>query len=167
MCVTLSLAGDSNTTLLWRHNGRDCVSNHQPNVCLFNRSSRRRSKKISKLRVTGLCAGNSPETGEFPVQMAIKAENVSIWWRHHDTPFCPCTANNAFNMEWYFYWHRINTMAIFHVACRSVYITNFVSRAQYLMKAYWVVRLVGLDCGLVRARDNRYLDFEIDVRGMK
>ena len=28
-------------------------------------------------------AGNSPETGEFPAQMASNAENVSIWWRHH------------------------------------------------------------------------------------
>ena len=28
--------------------------------------SKRRSKKISKLRVTGLCAGNSPVTGEWP-----------------------------------------------------------------------------------------------------
>ena len=41
------------------------------------------SKKTSKLRVTGLCAGNSPVTGEFPVQMASNAENVSIWRRHH------------------------------------------------------------------------------------
>ena len=45
--------------------------------------SRRRSKKTSKLRVTGLCEGNSPVTGEFPAQGAINAENVSIWWRHH------------------------------------------------------------------------------------
>ena len=29
-------------------------------------------------------AGNSPGTGEFPAQMASDAENVSIWWRHHD-----------------------------------------------------------------------------------
>ena len=29
------------------------------------------------------CAGNSPETGECPAQMASYAENVSIWWRHH------------------------------------------------------------------------------------
>ena len=43
------------------------------------------SKKTSKLRVTGLCAGNSPGTGEFPAQMASDAENVSIWWRHHGT----------------------------------------------------------------------------------
>ena len=35
------------------------------------------------LRVTGLCAGNSPETGEFLAQRASKAENVSIWWHHH------------------------------------------------------------------------------------
>ena len=43
------------------------------------------TKKTSKLRVTGLCAGNSPGTGEFPAQMASNAENVSIWWRHHDS----------------------------------------------------------------------------------
>ena len=36
------------------------------------------SKKTSKLRVTGLCAGNSPGTGEFPAQMASNAENVAI-----------------------------------------------------------------------------------------
>ena len=67
----------------WRHNGRDGVSNHQPRDCLFNRLFRRRSKKISKLRVKGLCEGNFPVTGEFPAQMASNAENVSIWWRHH------------------------------------------------------------------------------------
>ena len=69
--------------LLWRHNGRDGVSNLQPHDCLLNRLFRRRSKQTSKLRVTGLCAGNSPRTGEFPAQIASNAENVSIWWRHH------------------------------------------------------------------------------------
>ena len=91
-------------TLGWRHNGRDNVSNHQPHDCLLNRLFRRRSKKKSKLRVTGLCVGKSPGTGEFPAQMASNAENVSIWWRHHalwcwcpgtmwvpgeQQPFCP------------------------------------------------------------------------------
>ena len=47
-------------TLLWRHNEHDSVSNHQPRSCLLNRLFRRRSKKTSKLRVTGLCVGNSP-----------------------------------------------------------------------------------------------------------
>ena len=45
--------------------------------------SRRRWNKTSKLRVTGLCAGNSPVTSEFSTQRASNAENVSIWWRHH------------------------------------------------------------------------------------
>ena len=48
-----------------------------------SRLFRCRSKKTSKLRVTGLCARNSPVTGEFPAQLASNAENVSIWWRHH------------------------------------------------------------------------------------
>ena len=71
-------------TLRWRHNDHAGVSNHQPQGCLLNRLFRRKSKKTSKLRVTGLCVGNSPGTGEFPAQMASYAENVSIWWRHHD-----------------------------------------------------------------------------------
>ena len=70
-------------TLLWRHTGHDGVSNHQPHDCLPNRPFRRRSKKTLKLCVTGLCAGNSPVTGEFPAQMASNVENISIWWRHH------------------------------------------------------------------------------------
>ena len=46
--------------LQWRHNDHDNVSNHQPPGCLLNRLFYRRSKKTSKLRVTGLCVGNSP-----------------------------------------------------------------------------------------------------------
>ena len=40
--------------------------------------SRRISKTTSKLRVTGLCAGKSPVTGEFPAQRATNVENVFI-----------------------------------------------------------------------------------------
>ena len=47
-------------TLRWRHNGCNSVSNHQPRDCLLSRLFRRRSKKTWKLRVTGLCVGNSP-----------------------------------------------------------------------------------------------------------
>ena len=65
-------------TLQWRHNKHDCDSNHQPHQCLLNCLFRRRSKKTSKLRVSGLCAGKSPGTGEFPVQMASNEENISI-----------------------------------------------------------------------------------------
>ena len=42
--------------LQWRHDGPDDVSNHQSYPCLLNRSFRRKSRKTSKLRVTGhLC----------------------------------------------------------------------------------------------------------------
>ena len=71
--------------LRWRHKGNDGVSNRQAHDCLLNRLFRRISKKTSTLRVTGLCEGNSPGTGEFPAQMSSNAENVSIWWRHHGT----------------------------------------------------------------------------------
>ena len=65
-------------------NESDGVSNHQPHDCLLKRLFGRRSKKTSKFRVTSLCVGNSPGTGEFPAQRASNAENVSIWWHHHD-----------------------------------------------------------------------------------
>ena len=68
--------------LQWRHNERDGVSNIQSNDYLLNRLFRRRSKKTSKIHVTGLCARNSLVTNEFPALMASNAENISIWWSH-------------------------------------------------------------------------------------
>ena len=50
--------------------------------------SRRKSKKISNLHVTGLFEGNSPVTGEFPEHRASNAENDIIYdvimqrWHH-------------------------------------------------------------------------------------
>ena len=84
LAALLSMCLWNISTLRWHHNDQAGVSNHQPHGCLLNRLFRRKSKKTSKLRVTGLCAGNSPGTGEFPAQMASYAENVSIWWRHHE-----------------------------------------------------------------------------------
>ena len=60
------------------------VSDHQPHDCLLNRLFRRTSKKTSKLRVTGLCAENSPVTGEFPAQMVSNAKKFDDVSRHHD-----------------------------------------------------------------------------------
>ena len=54
---------DHAQTLQWRHNERDGVSKHQPHDSLLNRLFGHRSKKT---------------------QRASKAENVSIWWRHHE-----------------------------------------------------------------------------------
>ena len=41
-------------------------------------------RKNLKVRVTGICARNSPVTDEFSAQKASNAENVSFWWRHHE-----------------------------------------------------------------------------------
>ena len=88
----------------WRHNERSSVSNHQRLHCLLKCRFRRRTKKTSNLRVTGLCAGNSPVTGEFPAQKALKRKcchfdeilitdcteschfdnfRCSQWWKFH------------------------------------------------------------------------------------
>ena len=69
LCIyaSLKLHWVNDSTLQWRHDGHDGVSNHQPHYWLF----RRRSKKTSKLRATGLCEGihqwplNSPH--KWPV----------------------------------------------------------------------------------------------------
>ena len=80
-------------SLRWCHNEHDSISKHQPHYCLLKRLFGHRSKKTSKLHVTGLCVGNSPATGEFPAQMASNGENVSIWWCHH--VLHPCDTCNA------------------------------------------------------------------------
>ena len=71
------------TPLQWRHNEHDGIANHQPHNCLLKRLFGCRSKKTSKLCVTGLCAGNSPVTGEFPAQRPVTQkmfplDNVSM-----------------------------------------------------------------------------------------
>ena len=68
-------------SLQWRHNEHRGVSDHLRIDCLLSRLFKRRSNKISKLRVTGLCE-------EFPAQRASNAETDSIWWRHHDAVTC-------------------------------------------------------------------------------
>ena len=80
-------------SLQWRNNERDDVSNHQAPSCLLNRLFRRRSKKTSKLCVTGLCEGNSPMTVEFPTQRASNAENVSIWCHHISVEINACRSS--------------------------------------------------------------------------
>ena len=66
-------------------------------------------RKHLKLRVTGLCAGNSPVTGEFPAQMASNAENVSILWRHH---------GHIFISIWPLWSHYLPTLT-FHVSYKG------------------------------------------------
>ena len=80
--------------LLWRHNGFDRVSNHQPRHCILSRLFRRRSKKTSKLRLTGLCRGihrrpvNSPYKWPvtrkmFPFDDVIMTVRARIKWTRY------------------------------------------------------------------------------------
>ena len=96
----------------WRHNECGGVSNYQPRDCLLNSLLRRRSKKTSKLRVTGPCEGNSPVTSELPAQRVSNAENVSIWWRHHEWFF---VINNL--LPWPFPRFLWTSLHISHSEC--------------------------------------------------
>ena len=142
---------DRQRALLWRRNERDGVSNHQRFDCQLSRLFRRRSKKTSKLSVTGLCAGNSPVTGELPTQRDSNAENVSIWWRHHtwasggvctamigqDDVLWVSTRTRTFSwtLFMHFKWTMILTMTslllIWHICglftLRSIYMWRFIS----------------------------------------
>ena len=62
----------------------DGVSHRRRLHCLLSCWLRRRSKKASKLRNSGLCLGNSPVTGKFPAQKASNAENIPF----HDVIMC-------------------------------------------------------------------------------
>ena len=73
-------------SLLWRPFERGGVSNHQCLNCFLKRLFRRRSKKTSKLRVTGLCEGinrwpvdsphKGPVTGKYLHLMTLSR----VWW---------------------------------------------------------------------------------------
>ena len=68
------LVNQINKSLQWRNNERDDVSNYRRLDCLLNHLLRPRSRKTSKLRVTGLCEGKPPVTGGFSSQRASNAE---------------------------------------------------------------------------------------------
>ena len=100
-------------SLQWRHNEHDGVSCHWCLDCMHSRLFRRRSKKTPKLRVSGLCEGNSPVTGEFPAQRANNAGKCfhvhewflrdafesfrGTWWRHQMETFSALLALCAGN----------------------------------------------------------------------
>ena len=85
-CYTERQAGTRlNLTLQWRHIMSMMTSQIISLAIVYSTVySGANQRKSPKLRVTGLCAGNSPVTGEFPAQRASNAKNASIWWRHHD-----------------------------------------------------------------------------------
>ena len=59
--------------------------------------------------------GNSPVTCEFPAQRASNAENVPIWWRHHDKTH----TGQTFTSQWA--W----------VKCENI-LSKSISRMKYI-----------------------------------
>ena len=122
------------------------VWNHHLHDCLLHRIFRRRSKKTSKLRATGLCARNSPVTGEFPTQRVSNAEDVSIWWRHH--VFC-------LPLWWsYFSWYSsiseidITLSLLLKPVCFSATSekinTKYHNKLFIITEAQWNISLTGI-----------------------
>ena len=96
-----------NITLQWRHTERDGDSNHH---CLLNRLFRRRSKKTSKLRVTGLCPLKWPVTRKmFPLDDVIMPKPSA--------ELTPLLLDDAITL-----WKR----------CRSVVLTMMAPLLRYL-----------------------------------
>ena len=130
-CLVFSCcSGIEVTSLQWRHNGHDSVSNQQLHNCLLNRWFRRRSKETSKLRATGLCAGNSPGTSEFPAQMASNADTFSTWWRHHDEER---VVRMWYECEWEYLFMELD-MTLLLIAAYRVLMNILLTAIQLLHK---------------------------------
>ena len=101
-------------------------------------NSRHRSKKTSKLRVTGLFAGNSTATGDFATQKASNTENVSIWWRHHAAKQFKANTTHA-HVLWD-NWCRITTWqkryAFFFVTIVDTSYSRNLERKLYFVYQY-------------------------------
>ena len=106
----MSITGSTTLMPCLKHyndNERDGILNHRRLDCLLNPLFGRRSKKTSKLRVTGLCEGNWSVTGEFLAQRVSNAEN--IFWRHNGISSTGPRSWNEFQ--------KLDHMARYQVSC--------------------------------------------------
>ena len=138
----------------WRHNKRHGISNHRRLDCLLNRSFMRRSKRTSKLRVTGRCGWNLPVMSEFPAQRASNAGNVSIWWRHHHhllrwnfltTSRAPGDENFVKMMTFQFQWIPLGQLGFILVPKIAVRIVQQFSPENEPISTHFDTYIFGLD----------------------
>ena len=96
-------------TLQWRHDEHDVISNPQPHDCLLNRLFRQRSKKTSKLRISGFVWGihqwpvNSPHKGPVTRKM-LPFDDINM----------PNVVRNNWRWEIHFKWSCIY-ICIYHL----------------------------------------------------
>ena len=132
---------------LWRHNGRDCVSNYQRDECLLNRSFRRRSKNTSKLRIAGLSAGihRWPVNSPHKCQLTRKIFPFDDVFMRGDKRNPRLKIHNFMDDSWitpiesplsgdHFCWSsHADYILITKVVCDIVEATRFL----YVMVRYW------------------------------
>ena len=94
-------------------------------------------KHQSSASVAGV--GNSPGTGWFTAQVASNAENVSIWWRHHDWRF--------YVMEWYTSL-AVGTFCVVSTSARGdvIFLGKYLQQTTLRTNRYiwWTKRLLNL-----------------------
>ena len=83
--------------LQWRHNERDCVSNHRRLVNIFFMMT---SANGNIFRVTGTLCEEFTVHWLIPLTKASDAENVYICWRHHEK-------NRNLGFHWKRHMHSI------------------------------------------------------------
>ena len=106
---------EKNPTLQWHHIESSGVSNHRCLQCLLNCCFRHRWKKTSKLCVTGLCAGNSPQKRLVTWKMFPFDD---IMW-NLGILYTSCRANAmAGATSWHTFWHLATAVSqIFAQQC--------------------------------------------------
>ena len=130
----------------WHHNECYGVSNHWCLDCLLNCLFRGRSKKTSKLHVTGLCHGNPLMIGGFPSQMVSNVENVSIWWHHHGLQQKSCHWINCFMKIMYykfmFHYIPVQNQVQFALSTPASFVSRYADIAEFVTDhmTYWPFR---------------------------
>ena len=129
----------------WCYNDHDGVSNHQPHSCLLNRLMRRRSKKTSKLRVTGLCGGNSPGPVNSPHKGPVTRKMVPF----HDV-IC---LHQAFYLD-----HCLLHSTQYWSVCLGSYFLGQIMKNQFHLWSYFIPSgsLVWFCYETARFHQNRY-----------
>ena len=90
-----------------------------------------RSKKTSKIRVTGLCEGNSPVTGEFPAVIPPNPVLVFGWHIHLLGFFFPGRKNGR--------WHWKCTQTSWHTwGCADAISRTITSRTWVTREYLWI-----------------------------
>ena len=128
-----------NTTFLplqWRHNEREGISNHPRDDCLLSRWFRCRSKKISKIRVTGLCAGKSPVNSPYKGSVTRKMspfDDVIMHHRKSETAYNYLIIETGWRLyvsdqghHWFWLWLYITTVFLHGLILIPSWINNYI-----------------------------------------